>query len=168
MDCTIVTCFYEVKNSKHSIEKYKEWIDNFLFTNNSPIVIFCEEKYSEYLRNTRCNKPVFIIVKPFNQLYCNKWHEYWLKDLERDNEKYHTEEMYIIWHEKTKFVEEAIKLNPFNTYYFSWCVIGYFRESFLLEKYKNFPVIPEFFDMNRIHLTRHVKCRELYLHAINS
>ena len=36
---TIVSCYYKVK-SKHSHEKYNEWIHNFLYNLRSNIIIF--------------------------------------------------------------------------------------------------------------------------------
>jgi len=151
-DCTIVTAYYEFP-SKRPPSVYHEWMHNFLTTNNSPMVIFCEKEMSNKISHLRSWNPNTLIVeREFTQLYCNKWHDYWVRDLARDREKCHNEQLYIIWHEKTKFVEEAIKLDPFGTDYFSWCDMGYFRDKWKLPKYINFPRIPENMEKNKIHM----------------
>jgi hypothetical protein len=55
---------------------------------------------------------------------------YWQKDIQRDVERsIHNPNLYIIWNEKSMFVQRAMSLNPFDTEFFMWCDIGCFRNA---------------------------------------
>ncbi len=45
-----------------------------------------------------------------------------------DPEKYHTPELYMVWAEKVKFVNDAIKMDYYGSNFFVWCDIGVFRD----------------------------------------
>jgi hypothetical protein len=68
-----------------------------------------------------------------------------------DMEKHvHNPNLYIIWNEKTKFVMDAIGNNFFDTNYFCWCDIGYFRD----DNYhsKNFPTLTNITQKNKLYI----------------
>jgi hypothetical protein len=156
MSCTIVTCYYKFP-SKHSYENYEKWISTFLTLIKQPIVIFCDQESNDMILKLRewNIQNTLIINKPFNQLYCNQYIDHWHKDYERDYEKHiHNPNLYIIWNEKNKFVEQAININFFKTDYFCWCDIGCFRDNLenYSEKYKLFPIIDTNTNKNKITL----------------
>jgi hypothetical protein len=97
-----------------------------------------------------------IIVLPFEQLYCYKYLPYWERELKIDYENaYHNINLYIIWNEKTKFVERAIEMNAFDTEYYTWCDIGMFRHNNInhYSIYKHFPELQDkSIDKNKIYL----------------
>ena len=54
--------------------------------------------------------------------------EFWKHQHDIDPERrIHSMELYWIWNEKTNFLKRAIDLNPFDSDFFAWVDIGYFR-----------------------------------------
>ena len=145
MTCTVVTAIYPIK-SKFSILKYLEWGNTFLKL-ESPIVLFTEENLVEDIKRLRGNKPIQIIVIPFDELdtwklYKDKWVEHHTFDPERN---IHTPELYAIWAQKAFFVEKAIQQNFFNTEHFFWCDFGAFRNPNISQSIlASFPTIDKF------------------------
>jgi len=151
-NCTIVTCYYKFP-SKHSYNEYSKWMTNFLTTVETPMVIFTNDESYEDIKQLRQwnEKNTIIITRPLDELYCAqpKYIKYWMKDWQRDGERgYHNINLYIVWNQKSKFVEEVIEQNYFNTEYFCWCDIGCFRTKEGLDKYKQFPNIEKIENTN--------------------
>jgi hypothetical protein len=126
---TLVTAFYPI-NSKFPSNQYLAWATQFL-TLDCPIVLFTTPELAPTFRAMRLEgKPLQIYEVPFSELhmwstYSSKWKEHHALDHESS---YHSPELYAIWAQKVVFVDEAIRLNPFQTDYFFWCDIGAFRE----------------------------------------
>ncbi len=119
---TFSTCWYEL-NSKFDKSLYYKWINNFLsvvincylviYTNN--IDIF--EKYKD-------NQRIKIIFKDFEDFKTYKYD--WLSNHNNNTSLKHVDsKLVMLWNEKIHFVKESI--NYFNTEYYGWCDIGYFR-----------------------------------------
>ncbi len=131
--CTIVTCYYR-SPSKHSLEAYDAWMTNFLTTVDNEMIIFCDQESYEQIMTLR--KPfedkTEVFIFPLEDTYCGNSHymPYWQKDIQRDIERsIHNTNLYIIWNEKSMFVQRAMSINPFETDFFMWCDIGCFRNS---------------------------------------
>ena len=127
MSCTVVTAFYPIR-SKFPSRQYVEWASTFLQI-DAPVVLFTEESLVTTFASLRGNRPIHIIVLPFEELdtwklYGDKWKEQHAIDPEH---VYHTPELYAIWAQKAFFVKRAIQVNPFHTTHFFWCDIGAFR-----------------------------------------
>ena len=127
---TIVTAWYMVKN-KFNINIYNTWIDNFLSNANCNIVIFTnkDSKYIiEHYLTIKTN--IKVIVKELDEFYTFKYKDEWISNQNRNDNPLKNQvswELNMIWNEKINFVKEASILNIFNTDYFAWCDIGYFR-----------------------------------------
>jgi hypothetical protein len=144
-ECTIVTCYYKIP-SKHPYQQYDQWMIKFLTTVETPMVIYTDDQSIEKIKDLRkwAEDKTIIINKPLQFTYCaqEKYLNTWVKDWRRDLEgRIHNPKLYIIWNNKSKFVEEVIQANYFNTEYFCWCDIGCFRTQENLQKYKNFPKV---------------------------
>ena len=51
MSCTLVSCYYQLKQSKHSHYKYDVWIKNLLLNLvGANIIIFVGQKEKDYLK----------------------------------------------------------------------------------------------------------------------
>jgi hypothetical protein len=136
---TIVSCYYQLKKSKHSPEKYDGWIKNLLLNVNNPIIIFVGSAEEPYIRtiidqniNININKSQYVlIVKNLNEFPLVKDYEtdFWLQQETMDpNPKCgRGQDCYKIWNSKFYFLKEAIELNPFNTDKFVWNDIGNIR-----------------------------------------
>jgi len=134
MTVTIVTAYYKIK-SKASPETYKEWFQNF-FKLNIKVVCFTDEESLQYL-----NPPHnwHVVVQPVDEWKIQS-HRSWFEQCKQyDFEKYHTVDLYMLWCNKPYFVQQAIKLNPFNSDIFAWVDIGSVRNSHTLACASNFP-----------------------------
>ena len=99
---TIVSCYYTLEKSKHSLEEYLRWIHNFLTYVNTPIIMFSEGKTLQALIQMRNEANLgnffFPIEKPLSELKfsnqdCETLYDsevitkistpYWAKDLKR-------------------------------------------------------------------------------------
>lgn len=140
---TLTTGWYILK-SKFPPEKYIPWIANFLsIVNNFNLVIYTDvESYRLIwsLINVN-NKRIKVIIKQLNEFHTYKYKDSWIKNhmLSRLNLHEHTSwELNMLWNEKVFLVNETINFKHFNTEYYGWCDIGYFRNRFC--------------DLNTIHL----------------
>jgi len=127
---TFSTCWYKIK-SKFDEKTYKNWMKNILLNiNNSYFVVYTDEKSKSIFDDISYPKSnVLIVVKELNELYNYKYREKWIDNHTR-NHDLNTKtswELNMLWSEKISFVKNTQKTNPFNTEWFGWCDIGYFR-----------------------------------------
>jgi hypothetical protein len=154
---TFSSCFYIIK-SKFKPEVYVEWMDNLIsIVDNFFLVIYTDENSLKFI-NTRENAKIKVIVKPMEQFYNYRYKEAWIKNHQIPtplNKK--TEwKLNMLWSEKVWFVNETIQNQYFDTEYYGWCDIGYFRNrtNDLSTKYlSNWPNPAKILkmDKNKIH-----------------
>jgi len=144
---TLVTCFYSIK-SKFEKNKYYEWMRNMLENViNANIVIYTDEENYNIIRDIREKKNLMdrtkIIVKNTKNFYVDKYRREFI--INNINNKYLPNvsyELHMIWHEKINFVRDSIENKYFDSEYYSWCDIGYFRcneNNIKIEDIINFP-----------------------------
>lgn len=155
--CTIVTAYYELENKKTSSDEYYKWMANFLTNCQSYMIIFTDTQSYDRILNLRKDfmNNTKIIVCPIDNFYTYKYLEHWKKDILRDHEiprVKHSIELYMIWNEKSMFLKKAIELNPFNTDYFCWSDIGMVRGDDTIQYIKEYPVIDDRIDKNKVYL----------------
>lgn len=128
MTITFTSCFYLIRSKFHK-EKYVEWIDNFIsIVNNFNLVIFTDSNTVKYI-NTRNNPKIKVIIKELDQFFNYKYKDYWITNHEKNyllNDRC-CWELNMIWAEKIAFVKETIDKKYFDTEFYGWCDIGYFR-----------------------------------------
>ena len=129
---TFVTAWYNLK-SKFNVNKYKMWMQNFLGNVNSFfLVIFTNKDSFEFIEPFIKNPKIKIIFKEFDDFHCMKYD--WIKnhqknDLLNDKSRFSTEwKLNMLWNEKIAFVAQVINEAHFDTNWYGWCDIGYFRE----------------------------------------
>jgi hypothetical protein len=130
---TIVTCYYKIK-SKHSPEKYDQWIANFLSTVQTNTVLFTShdlqntlyDKCSEILKTCIKIIPLSLDDLPLAQKYRTLWDRQYEIDRQKQNGR--TKECYILWNSKLWFLMQAIQENPFQSNKFVWTDIGCLRD----------------------------------------
>jgi hypothetical protein len=132
---TVVSCYYPLSNSKHSVEHYVQWIINFLTYVDSPIVMFSDGQVVDFILDVRAKAglqdKLFLIRKPFNELKFSGevWDTIWDSHVPMSSFAHiHNKELFKIWANKSFFVQEAIAKNPFQTDYFVWCDAGCWRD----------------------------------------
>jgi hypothetical protein len=121
---TIVSCYYPLSKSKHSFQEYIVWIFHFLSYVDTSIILFTDENMAEILEGLRTQAGLidrfYLIKKPFHELKFTDaiWFEHWTNQLQITNwPALHTVPLFIIWANKSFFVEEAIRINPFQSNY---------------------------------------------------
>ena len=142
-ETTIVTAFYPLDKSKHSIESYRAWIQNFCKI-PATMVIFTTEVYALEMYQWRRDflDQTQICVRPFNSfaMSCPSMMELWMDQWFIDPEKHiHSPELYAVWAMKQELVRIVINLNKFQSKWFVWCDIGIQRYSSLQNYYMTFP-----------------------------
>ena len=125
---TLSSCFYII-NSKFPPEVYINWMNNFLsIVNNFKLVIYTDENSFKYI-NKKENPNIKIIIKPMELFYNYKYKNNWIQNHQINyliNDK-SSWELNMLWTEKIYFVNETIKNKYFDTEFYAWCDIGYFR-----------------------------------------
>lgn len=128
MSITFSSCFYIIK-SKFDHEKYIEWMDNFIsIVNNFNLVIYSDTNSSKYIK-TNNNPNIKIIIKPIESFHNYKYKEFWIENHKNNHRLNQTTswELNMLWSEKINFVKQTIENKYFNTEFYGWCDIGYFR-----------------------------------------
>lgn len=132
---TIVSCYYQLEKSKHSVQEYRNWIENFLRHVDQPILMFGEESTLEAMKQIReeanLGHKFYPIPLPFSE--CNystaEWIMKWNQQLELSNFKHlQGQELFRVWANKSFFVKKAMEVNPFQSNNFVWCDAGCWRD----------------------------------------
>jgi hypothetical protein len=138
---TIISAFYPLKSSRHSIGNYRAWIQNFCKIPSS-MVIFTTEEYALEIYQWRREllDKTHLIVKAFDTfaMTCPSMMKFWEKQVSLDPKKERSE-LYAIWALKQEMVRIVVNQNRFQSKWFVWCDIGIQRYSKLHEFYVSFP-----------------------------
>jgi len=151
---TLSTCWYNLK-SKFPSYQYLSWIQNlFSIVATFNLVIYTDVDGFKDLQNIihkyrkLLNTRIKIIIKPINEFYGYKYKEQWIynhKISEIQLHKIIDWKLNMLWCEKVHFVKETIDNKYFETPFYGWCDIGYFRneinttntQKLLLEEWPN-------------------------------
>lgn len=128
INITFSSCWYNFK-SKFPSELYKEWMNNMLCNvNNYYLVVYTDEIGYEFLKQYEQPKIKFI-VKPYTDFYMYKHKEQWIANHDKNNlmNPYTEWHVNMLWSEKIHFVKCTQQAKYFDTEYYGWCDIGYFR-----------------------------------------
>ena len=130
MSITFSSCFYVIK-SKFDSSIYIEWMTNFLsIVNHFNLVIYTDENSVKYIpQEAHLNPRIQFVIKPLDQFYNYKYKNYWVENHKKNlllNDK-SSWELNMLWSEKIWFVKETIERKYFDTEFYGWCDIGYFR-----------------------------------------
>jgi len=128
MSITFSSCFYIIKSKFHH-EIYIEWMNNFIsIVNNFNLVIYTDENSIRYI-DTKNNERIKIIIKPLDKFYNYKYKDFWIDNHDKNNllNDKSSWELNMLWAEKISFVKDTIERKYFDTEFYGWCDIGYFR-----------------------------------------
>lgn len=126
---TFSTCWYEFK-AKFDKSIYYRWIDNMLANvRNYNLVIYSDEKSSVCLQPYLTNPRIKLVLKPFEQFFNYRYAKLWEKNHEKNYELNQKVDWRVnmLWAEKVHFVFETMVGEYFESEYYGWCDIGYFR-----------------------------------------
>jgi len=128
-DITFSTCWYVFK-AKFDVSTYLQWIDNMLSNVNAyNLVVYCDAQSYVYLEKYRENPRIMLILKPHSQFYTYKYRNEWILNHEKNDLLKNKVDwkLNMLWSEKVHFVNETMINNYFDSEYYGWCDIGYFR-----------------------------------------
>jgi uncharacterized hydantoinase/oxoprolinase family protein len=114
-DVTVVTAFFPLAKSKHSVEKYKEWIESFC-KGQFQCVVYTTGEYVDFFRSRRDFRDTRVIETRLEELevWNQVWQTMWQNTHAVDSEKeYHSPELYAVWAAKQELVARTIGENPF-------------------------------------------------------
>jgi hypothetical protein len=100
--------------------------------NNFYLVIYTDEISIKYIY-ARENPKIKIVLKPLEDFYNYKYKSYWIENHKNNlffNEKssFNADwQLNMLWSEKVWFVNETANNKYFDTEFYGWCDIGYFR-----------------------------------------
>lgn len=125
---TFSTCWYILK-SKFDTEVYKKWFSNFLGNvNNFYLVIYTNKESYKMLKKYNKNPNIKIILVEFEEFYNYKYKDKFIKNHNNTVLKNMIDwKLNMLWSEKISFVKKTIENKYFETEYYGWCDIGYFR-----------------------------------------
>ena len=158
---TFSTCWYKIK-SKFDETTYKNWMKNILTNiNNCYFVVYTDEKSKSIFDDIPYSKSnVLIVVKELDELYNYKYREKWIQNHVKNHDlnKRTSWELNMIWSEKISFVKKTKETNPFNTKWFGWCDIGYFRNG--PDEIKDWPSHAKISQLDKTKLHYSNVCRD--------
>lgn len=126
---TFSTCFYSLKN-KFNNDTYIRWIHNMLSNvNYYNLVIYTDNKNKSLFDNYISNKNIILIIKPIEEFKLYKYKDNWISNHKINHELKEkvSWELNMLWNEKIHFVHETMINKYFDTPFYGWCDIGYFR-----------------------------------------
>lgn len=126
---TFSTCWYPF-TAKFDGGVYRGWIHNMLSNVNQYfLVVYTNEEGKHFIEPYLSNPNIKMIIKPVEQFYNWKYKDYWLiNHLNNHSLNQRTEwKLNMLWSEKTYFVKETVSNKYFDTEFYGWCDIGYFR-----------------------------------------
>ncbi|GKY99192.1 hypothetical protein MPSEU_000874600 [Mayamaea pseudoterrestris] len=140
---TVVTAMYDLaSNSKHTRQEYETWLD-LLLVCTSPMVIFVDEQYLEYVKERRQHAPTLVALLSFDAITMASTFsdDFWKNEvLPLDGDPATALiDVYKIRNEQMIFMHEVALYNPFETELFFWCDASYFRHNHWHSR--NIPVI---------------------------
>jgi hypothetical protein len=127
---TFSSCFYIIK-SKFPKETYIQWMNQFISIVNNFYLVIYTDKYSFSFINTNGNTNIKVVVKPVEHFFHYKYKKNWIQNHENNfllNNKIDWK-INMLWSEKIWFVNETIQKKYFDTEWYGWCDIGYFRNN---------------------------------------
>jgi len=127
---TFSSCFYIIK-SKFDADIYVAWMNNLIsIVNNFNLVIYTDENSAPHI-NTGNNPRIKIVIKPIEQFMGYQFKDNWIANHEKNTllNKTTSWQLNMLWSEKIAFVYETAEKKHFDTEFYGWCDIGYFRNT---------------------------------------
>lgn len=129
MSITFSTAWYLFK-CKFDASTYMEWMNNMLSNVNCyNLVIYSDENSCSCLKKYLSNPRIRLVIKPYEEFYNYRYKDQWIQNHEKNyllRERVDWK-VNMLWAEKVHFVYETMMQRYFETDFYGWCDIGYFR-----------------------------------------
>ena len=129
---TFSTCWYNFK-AKFDFATYAPWIRNMLsnvrlynlviYTDEAGLASFNFDSYAAV------NPRIRVVIKPFESFRNYALKDVWIANHDKNTLLNQRMDWRVnaLWSEKVHFVNETVNQRYFDTEYYGWCDIGYFR-----------------------------------------
>jgi len=127
---TFSTCFY-ILRSKAPPTTYIVWMNNFLqIVHNFNLVIYTNAETSKLI-DTKRNPRIKVVLKELEEFHTFSFKNNWISNHEKNEllNQVIQWEVNMLWNEKVWFVYETSKNQIFESEFYGWCDIGYFRNT---------------------------------------
>ena len=132
VNITFSTCWYSFK-AKFDFSVYAQWIRNMLSNVHAyNLVIYTDEagrSMFDFDAYAAVNPRIRVIIKPFETFRNYAIKEMWISNHDKNTYLNQLVDWRVnaLWSEKVHFVHETVTQKYFDTEYYGWCDIGYFR-----------------------------------------
>lgn len=134
MNVTFSTCWYNLK-SKFETDTYRKWMENFITNANNFNLVIYTNKESYYVLEplVKNNEKIKVLFKEWEEFSGYKWRDNWINnhysnDLLNGKNGNNTDwKLNMLWSEKINFIKDTIDNKYFQSEWYGWCDIGYFR-----------------------------------------
>ncbi|MFZ9296538.1 MAG: hypothetical protein ACO259_10070 [Bacteroidia bacterium] len=129
---TFSTCWYQFK-AKFDFSVYAEWIRNMLSNVRAyNLVIYTDEAgltAFDFNAYAAVNPRIRVVIKPFESFRNYALKDLWIANHDKNVllNKLVDWRVNALWSEKVHFVNETVTQKYFDTDFYGWCDIGYFR-----------------------------------------
>ena len=129
---TLVTSYFALSSAKHSHSEYDEWMETMVCI-DAPLVAYVDAGSEAKIRELRTacldGSDLDVRITTFEEFHTSKWRDVLVQQAGADPEAAigHSVKLYMIWDEKSAWLDQVATDNPFGTKYFAWVDIGYFR-----------------------------------------
>lgn len=155
---TLSTSWYNLGDkSKYSKDIYIQWIHSYLNNIKNFNLVIYTNKDSLVDVQGYVSENIKIVIRELSEFYGYQYRDFWINNHERNELLKNTcWELNMLWSEKIHFVNSTIDNQYFDTEWYGWCDIGYFRGRPDDITIKQFGVWPdankiETLDNNKIH-----------------
>ncbi|KAJ6512121.1 hypothetical protein C8R47DRAFT_1093613 [Mycena vitilis] len=136
----LVTAFFPLSKSKHTIREYEAWLSQFLSYITTDVYFYAPAEMEALIRKCRGDLPITVDTtysSPFDIPPLAGYKDHYQQMHVQDRESFrHSPELYAIWNAKPFFLDAAVQ-NLSRTYdYAFWSDAGSFRST---HKYKSWP-----------------------------
>ena len=123
---TVVSAYY-AGPAKHSEEEYALWSANFMRM-QAPVVLFTDDLTAIPGLASRAADTIQVVHKTTAAFHVSRSGFDWDAQLVLDPERHvHSAHLFRLWLEKSFFVGQAMRANPFWSTHFVWVDYGFFR-----------------------------------------
>lgn len=138
INITLTSCLYQLKN-RHGKTLHLDWFRYFIqIVNRFYLVIYTSENEYHIMNDEiqrlpeETQRKIKVILKPYTEFYNYKYEKYWISNNNNPACDLHNVSdwrLNMVWCEKVHFVRRTIEEKYFDTEYYGWCDIGYFRDT---------------------------------------
>jgi hypothetical protein len=133
---TVVSLYFPLQKSKHSLGEYSNWTRNALLSIEAPLVLFTTLEIKQAFIKIRPNNTLFFVYENHWALLkeieeyrnMNYTDNYRHKQRLMDPEKHiHVNDLYVIWNSKAYIMEKIARINPYKSSFIIYSDLGAWR-----------------------------------------